>query len=386
MNKLNISKFPALFLITILCLFSIYPALSQQEKPVVKAEKPGISKVLFGTIEGTSIYEYTLRNSKGMLVKVINYGASISDIVTPDKNGIMGSVAFGFDSLKSYTGGQNALMGAAVGRVANRIANGKFTLDGKEYVLTANIHGGKKGFDRRIWNANEINSGSDVALKMSYFSKDGEEGFPGNLNVTIVYTLTKNNELKIDYKATTDKTTHVNFTNHTYFNLSGGKEENILKTELSIQSDEYLQADKGNIPTGNLIKVKGTPLDFTTAHPIGSCIEGSPSLKSGNGYDLTYVLRNQSGKLAVAAKAYEPLSGRVMTVYTTEPGLVFYTGNHLNPGVIGRGQKPSTKNAAFCLETQHYPDAANQPKFPSTVLKAGATYQSHTVYKFSTAL
>ncbi len=382
MIKLNYrSIFPTLLFILNLCL-SI-SALAQQKKTTVKVEKSGISKVLFGTIEGIKIYEYTLKNNKGMLVKVINYGASITDIITPDKYGVMGSVAFGFDSLKSYTGGQNALMGAAVGRVANRIANGKFTLDGKEYVLTANIHGGKKGFDRHIWNAKELLVSKDVVLKMSYFSKDGEEGFPGNLNVTIVYTLTPNNELKIDYKAITDKTTHVNFTNHSYFNLSGGKEENVLKTVLSIQADEYLEADRGNIPTGTLIKVKGTPLDFTTPHPIGSLINESPALKSGNGYDLTYVLRNQSGKLALAAKAYESVSGRTLSVYTTEPGLVFYTGNHLNPGVIGRGQKPSAKNAAFCLETQHYPDAANQPKFPSTVLKAGETYQSHTVYKFS---
>lgn len=338
--------------------------------PVLAVEEPGITKKRFGEIDGITIYEYSLKNSRGMLVKVINYGASITDIVTPDRNGQFSSVVFGFDSLSSYTGGQNALMGAAVGRVANRIAKGKFTLDGKQYTLTANIHGGKKGFDRQIWQAEEL-KGKDPALKMTYFSKDGEEGFPGNLRVSITYTLTGKNELKIDYRASTDKTTHVNFTNHSYFNLSGGKDETALNTELTILSDQYLEADKDNIPTGKLVEVKGTAMDFTKPRKIGQ------------DYDLTFVLRNQTGKLALAATAYEPLSGRVLKAYTTEPGLVFYVGNHLNPGVIGRGQKPSIKNAAFCLETQHYPDAANQPDFPSTVLKPGEIYQSHTIYKFS---
>ncbi|RZK79512.1 MAG: galactose mutarotase [Pedobacter sp.] len=341
-------------------------------------------KSLFGDIDGKPIYEYTLRNSNGMLVKVINYGASISDIITPDKYGKMGSVAFGFDSLKSYTGPQNALMGATVGRVANRIADGKFSLDGKEYVLTANIHGGKKGFDRRIWEVEEVPGKKNTAIRFSYFSKDGEEGFPGNLKVSVTYTLTNNNELKIDYKAVTDKATHVNLTNHTYFNLSGGTAENVLNTQLSILADEYLEAGKGNIPTGVIVKTAATPFDFSTVKAIGSRINGEDKDATiSNGYDLTYVLRNQSGKLALAAKAYEPVSGRTMFVYTTEPGLVFYTGNHLNPGVIGRGKKPSVKYAAFCLETQHYPDAANQSTFPTTVLKPGNTYKSQTIYKFT---
>jgi aldose 1-epimerase len=346
--------------------------------------KPGITKAFFGETAGQQIYQYTLKNSNGMQVKVISYGASITDIITADKNGNMGSVVFGFDSLSAYTGRQNALMGAVVGRVANRIANGKFTLDSKEYQLTSNIHGGRQGFDKKIWKAEELVGDEEVSLKMSYFSKDGEEGFPGNLKVNIIYTLTDKNELKIDYSATTDKTTHINLTNHSYFNLSGEKAETVAETELRILADQYLEADKNNIPTGTILEVKGTPLDFTRGQPIGQRImEDHPALKMGNGYDLTYVLRNQRGKLKLAAVAYEPLSGRVLQAYTTEPGLVFYTGNHLNPGIIGRGQKPSIKYAAFCLETQHYPDSPNKPAFPSTVLKPEEIFKSQTVFKFS---
>jgi aldose 1-epimerase len=319
-----------------------------------------------------------------MQVKLISYGASITDIIAPDKKGHMGSVVFGFDSLSGYTGRQNALMGAVVGRVANRIAGGKFTLGGKEYKLSSNIHGGRQGFDKKIWKVEEISKANEAGLKMSYFSKDGEEGYPGNLNVDITYTLNSRNELKIDYHATTDQATHVNLTNHSYFNLSGGQAANVADTELNILADQYLEADKDNIPTGKILGVKGTPLDFTTAQPIGKRIaDDHPALKMGNGYDLTYVLRNQGGKLKLAAKAYEPLSGRVLEAYTTEPGLVFYTGNHLNPGVIGRGQRPSVKYAAFCLETQHYPDSPNKPIFPGTILKPGEIYKSQTVFRFS---
>jgi aldose 1-epimerase len=348
------------------------------------AEKPSISKAFFGETEGQKIYQYTLKNSSGMLVKVINYGGSITDIITPDKNGEPGSVVLGFDSLKSYTGGMNALMGACVGRVANRISNKKFTLDGKEYILTSNIHGGLQGFNKKIWKIEELSGSKEVALKMTYFSKDGEEGFPGNLNVTIIYTLTNNNELKINYTATTDKATPVVLTNHTYFNLSAGKEDKALNTELTILADRFLEATPGPFPTGNMTDVKGTPFDFTKPEKIGKRIADKyEQLTMVNGYDLTYVLRNQTGRLALAASAYEPLSGREMQVYTTEPGLVFYSGNYLSEKVIGRGEKPSTKNGAFCLETQHFPDSPNQPKFPNTILRPGETFTSQTIYKFS---
>ncbi|MFV0592856.1 MAG: aldose epimerase family protein [Draconibacterium sp.] len=339
--------------------------------------KNSIQKRDFGKTGGQQVYEYTLKNSNGMQVKVINYGATISDIITPDKDGNLASVVLGFDSLEEYEGGKNALMGAAVGRVANRILGAKFTLDGKVYKLSSFIHGGVAGFDKKFWNIEELPGKKEVALKLTYFSKDGEEGYPGNLTVTIIYTLTSQNELKIDYKATTDKATPVVLTNHTYFNLSGGKAAKVADTELSIQADQYLEAEGQNIPTGRLLDVKGTPLNFSTPHPIGSRID------EAGGYDLTYVLRNQSGKLALAASAYEPLSGRKMDVFTTEPGVVFYTGNHLNEGITGRNGKSFTKYGAFCLETQHYPDSPNQPTFPNCILRPGKTFHSQTIYKFS---
>ena len=315
-----------------------------------------------------------------MMVTVINYGATITDIITPDKNGEMGNVVLGFDSLNSYTGRMNALMGACVGRVAGRISNKKFILDGKEYNLSSMIHGGVLGFHKRFWEIMEIHGNNWVGLQLSYFSKDGEEGFPGNLNVTVTYCLTNNNEVKIDYTATTDKATPVILTNHTYFNLSGGKEAKVLNTELTIFADQYLEAANDLIPTGKYLKVKGTPFDFTSPKLIG---KGMEETNMGNGYDLTYALRNNSGRLSLVASAYEPLTGRVMDVYTTEPGLAFYIGNHLNDRIIGRYGKPMSKNGAFCLETQHFPDSPNRPEFPNTILRPGETFKSQTVYKFS---
>jgi len=349
-------------------------------QPADKAGMPSINKALFGETEGQKIFEYTLTNSHGMQVKVISYGGTISDIITPDKNGEMASVVLGFDSLKSYTGHANSLMGAVVGRVANRISDKKFTLDGNEYTLSSFIHGGIGGFHKRIWNIEEVPGKKDVALKMTYFSKDGEEGYPGNLNVTIVYTLTNQDELKIDYSAVTDKATPLVLTNHTYFNLSGGKDSKVLNTGITILADRYLEWGDDNIPTGRILDVKETPFDFTTPQLIGKRIV---DVKNATGYDLTYALRDQSGKLALAAHAYEPLSGRTIEVYTTEPGVVFYTSNHLTERVIGRGQKPFTKYGAFCLETQHFPDSPNKPQFPNCILRPGETFKSQTIYKFS---
>jgi len=346
--------------------------------------KPSITKAPYGELTGQKIYEYTMTNTNGMQVKVINYGGTLTDIITPDRDGKMGSVVLGFDSLKVYTGRMNALMGAIVGRVANRITDKRFKIDGTEYVLASNIHGGPKGFDKQIWNIEEIPGSKEVALKLTYFSSDGDQGYPGNLKVTLVYTLTNNNELKLNYTATTDKATPVILTNHTYFNLSGGKEADVKGTELTVASDQFLEATPGPFPTGKLLPVKGTPFDFTSPTKIGAHIlDTAKQLTQVNGYDLTFALRNQTGKMALAATAYEPTSGRLLQCYTTEPGLVFYTGNHLNPGVIGRGGKPSVKNAAFCLETMHYPDSPNIPQFPNTILRPGEIFKSETVYKFS---
>ncbi|MBN2163486.1 MAG: galactose-1-epimerase [Pontiellaceae bacterium] len=341
---------------------------------------PSIHKRAFGEADGKKVYEYTLKNCNGMQVKVINYGASISDIITPDRDGTPASVVLGFDTLEEYKGGKNALMGATVGRFANRISDAKFTLDGQEYNLSSYIHGGAAGFDKKFWDIIEVPGENEVALQLTYFSKDGEEGFPGNLNVTVTYTLTNQNELKIDYRATTDKATPLVLTNHTYFNLSGGKDAKTVNTELSILADRYLEAGAQNIPTGRMLDVKGTPMDFSMPQLIGSRIDETGN---GGGYDLTYALRNQSGNLALAATAYEPLSGRKMDVYTTEPGLVFYTGNHLHEGITGRGGKSFSKFGAFCLETQHYPDSPNKPTFPNCILRPGETFRSQTIFRFS---
>lgn len=346
-----------------------------------QSKKTTISKEFYGETGGEKIHQYTLKNSKGMQVKVINYGGTVTDIITPDKNGQMESVVLGFDSLRPYTGRENSLFGSTVGRVANRISNARFQLDGKVYTLSSNIHGGSLGFDRKVWNIEEYKAGKSASLKMSYLSKDGEEGFPGNLLVTITYTLTQYNELKIDYLATTDKATPVVLTNHSYFNLSGSKSANVLKTELTIFADKYLESGNENVPTGKILDVNGTPFDFTSPQQIGKRIE---DIKDGNrGYDLTFVLRNQTGKPALAAKAFEPISGRVMEVFTTEPGVVFYTGNYLSNEVVGRGGKPFTQHGAFCLETQHFPDSPNQPRFPNVIVRPGETFKSQTIYKFS---
>lgn len=375
------SRLCSLLLITVYAwapahAFGLYPQQLSDRK-----SETSVSKTYFGETEGQKVYQYTLTNSNGLQVKVINYGGTITDIITPDNKGQMGSIVLGFDSLSSYTGRANALMGASVGRVANRITDKRFTLDGKEYILTSNIHGGMKGFDKRVWAIDAPRDKKEAAIQMTYFSKDGEEGFPGNLQVTITYTLTEANELKIDYSAKTDQATPVILTNHSYFNLSGGKDNKALNTELTIHADQYLEASEGNFPTGKRLDVKGTPFDFTSPQLIGLRIA---DVKQNNGYDLTYVLRNQSGKLALAATAYDSLSGRAMEVYTTEPGVVFYTGNYLSERTKGRGGKPFAKNGAFCLETQHFPDSPNHPDFPNSILRPGETYQSQTVYKFMT--
>ncbi|WP_186292702.1 aldose epimerase family protein [Mucilaginibacter corticis] len=343
-------------------------------------QNPSGTKIFFGEAEGQKIYQYTLQNSNGMQVKVINYGATITDIIIPDKNGEMGDVVLGFDSLSQYLSKDNARMGAIRGRVTNRIANNKFSIDGKEYKVITSKNGEVLGLNKRIWNIEEIPGDKEAGLKVTYLSKDGEEGFPGDLDLTVIYTLTNKNELKINYKVTTDKPTPVVLTSHSYFNLSGGKADKVLSTEMQFFADQYLETTNGGIPTGNLLDVKATQFDFTQPKQIGKRIA---DFNNGDGYDLTYVLHNQTGKLALAAIAYEPISGRVMKTYTTEPGVVFYTGNGFNDKVRGKGGKTFTKHGAFCLETQHYPDSPNQPKFANVILRPGEIFTSETVYQFS---
>lgn len=374
MNKLRIT-----FCISFLSFLSLLTENVFSQNPV-GTKKSFITKKLMGKVQEQDVFQYTLQNKTGMHVHLLTYGAAITNIVTPDKYGKMSSVVLGFDSLSQYAGSENQLLGSTVGRVANRISDKKFTLDGQQYTLSSDIHGGVNGFDKRIWKAKEILKKNEPAVEMTYFSPDGEEGFPGNLQVTVTFTLKNNNELVIDYKASTDKATPLVLTNHTYFNLSGGKDRKALDTQLTVFADQFLEFGDGSMPTGNILNVKETPFDFTTSKTIGKDIEKVQ--RYTNGYDVTFVLRNQTGKLTLAAKAYEPLSGREMEVYTTEPGVVFYSGNWLSEKLKGRGGLPYTKNGAFCLETQHYPNSINTPAFPDTVVRPGQNFASQTIYKF----
>jgi aldose 1-epimerase len=341
---------------------------------------------LFGkTKDGQDVQVFTLINTHGLRVKLIDYGATVISVETPDKDGKLANITLGFPSLEGYLQ-RHPYFGSTVGRYGNRIAGGKFKLDGKEYTLATNngpnhLHGGNKGFDAMLWKAEPIKKPSEVGVKFSYTSPDGEEGYPGTLQVTATYTLTNNNELRIDYSATTDKATVVNLTNHCYWNLAGAGSGTILQHELTLAADQYLPIDETSIPTGKPADVKGTPFDFTTPHTIGERIdEVKKAPHQTKGYDHCYVLRGQAGQLELAAKAKDPASGRVMEIFTTEPGIQLYCGNFLGGGAGEAGYK---QHEAFCLETQHYPDAPNQPSFPTTLLKPGETFRSTTLHKFS---
>jgi aldose 1-epimerase len=347
------------------------------------------TKSSFGkTPEGDAVDLYVLTNKNGMEVAITTYGGAVVSIKVPDRSGKLGDVVLGYDSLDGYIN-DKANLGVLVGRYANRIGHAQFSLDGKTYTLAKNngensLHGGVKGFGKVLWKAREVPGKDGQALELSYLSKDGEEGFPGNLKVTVIYTLTDANELRIAYSATTDKTTVVNLTNHSYFNLAGPGSGAILGTQLTIEADKFTPVDSGLIPTGELREVAGTPFDFRKATAIGARIEANDEqIKLGGGYDHNFVLRRRGGDpISLAARAVEPTTGRVLEVWTTEPGIQFYTGNFLD-GVRGKGGVSYTKRSAFCLETQHFPDSPNQPKFPSVALKPGGRYQTTTVYKFS---
>jgi aldose 1-epimerase len=351
-------------------------------------EKLSVKKEAFGkTDDGVEIDQYILTNANGMTAKIMTYGAILVELDVPDRDGKIGDVVLGFDNLKDYLA-KNPHFGSTVGRVANRIAKGKFTLDGKEYTLAVNngpnsLHGGLKGFDKKIWKAAPKEASNAAAVELSYVSKDGEEGYPGNLTATVVYTLTNGNALRIDYVATTDKATPVNLTNHSYFNLAGTKSGDILGHELMIAAEKYTPTDDTQIPTGEIKPVKDTPLDFTTPRRIGDRIDQMKS-SPGGGYDHNFVL-NSGGKEepGFAARASEPNTGRIMEMFTTEPGVQFYTGNYLDGKLTGRGGVAYKKHAGFCLEAQHFPDSVHQENFPSIILKPGETYHQTTIYKFS---
>ncbi len=345
-----------------------------------------VEKKLFGKMpDGTDVNLYTLTNANGMQAGIIEYGGAVASLTAPDRTGKFADVVLGMDDLDGYRN-QTAYFGALIGRYGNRIGHGRFKLDGKTYTLPKNngentLHGGNAGFDKKLWTVKEAQSADGPAIELTYVSKDGEEGFPGTLNARVVYTLTNNNELKIDYEATTDKDTVVNLTNHSYFNLAadGG---DILQHQVMINADRFTPVDAGLIPTGELKAVKGTPFDFTQSTAIGARIDAKDDqLVKGKGYDHNWVLNGGSG-LVKAAEVYEPKTGRVMEVMTTEPGLQFYTGNFLDGTLKAKGHVIPFRGG-LCMETQHFPDSPNKPSFPSTELKPGQTYKTTTVYRFS---
>jgi aldose 1-epimerase len=337
------------------------------------------------TPEGTPVELYVLKSGT-MTAKVMTYGAILAELHVPDRTGKIADVVLGFDTLAGYLAG-HPYFGATTGRVANRVAGGKFTLDGKDYTLAVNngpnsLHGGLKAFDKVVWKAEDASGPAGPAVKLTYVSPDGEEGYPGNLTVTVTYTVTPDHELKIDYTAVTDKATPVNLTNHSYFNLGGPAAGDILGHELTLAADEYTPADETLVPTGKLAPVKGTPLDFTSPTRIGARfdqLEGEP-----RGYDHNYVLRGDGKTPALGARVYDPESGRLMEMFTTEPGVQFYTANFLDGTLKGKGGVVYKKHQAFCLEAQHFPDSIHHANFPTTVLRPGETYRQTTIYKFST--
>ena len=352
--------------------------------------KSTMKKESFGkTEDGQPVDLYTLTNKNGMEARITNFGGIVVSLKVPDRKGTLDDVVLGYDSIDGYLTNK-AFLGAIIGRYGNRIAKGQFQLDGATYNVPKNdgensLHGGIKGFNKRLWTAKDVSGGKGQALELTYLSKDGEEGYPGSLSVKVVYTLTDQNELEVDYSATTDKTTVVNLTNHSYFNLKGQGNGDILEHQLTIHADRFTPVSQSLIPTGELRPVKGTPFDFTKATAIGARIDADDQqIKFGRGYDHNWVLNDGGkGKMFVAAEAYEPTTGRVLQVLTTEPGVQFYTGNFLDGSITGKGGKVYNKRYAFCLETQHYPDSPNHPDFPTTTLKPGQKYQTTTIFKFS---
>jgi aldose 1-epimerase len=336
--------------------------------------------------DGTPVQLFTLTNSKGAVAKITNFGATLTEVWMPDRTGRKRDIVLGFDSLDGYLG-KEPYFGATVGRYANRIANGQFTLDGKTYQLAINdppnsLHGGTVGFDRKVWKAEPIDVPHAASVKFSYHSPDGEENYPGNLDVTVQYTLTDDDELKLDYTATTDKDTILNLTNHTYWNLAGADSGNVLKQVLMLNADSYTPVNANLIPTGEVPAVAGTPFDFTKPMALGSRIT-DPLVQAHKGYDVNFVVNGTPGTMRLAARATDPDSGRTMEVWTTEPGIQLYTSNYLDGTLNGKRGIHYKQYGAFALETQHYPDSINQPSFPPVILRPGQTFHEATTYKFS---
>ena len=348
---------------------------------------------VFGKLkDGRDVHVFSLVNAAGFRADIIEYGAIVTRLVTPDRTGKLADVTLGFDNIDDYLT-RSQSYGAIVGRVGNRISGGKFSIDGKDYPLVTNtgrgefrstLHGGKVGFDKVLWTGEATTREGQPAVRMRYTSADGEEGFPGKLEAQVLYSVTADNGLRIDYTITTDKPTPVNLTNHAYFNLKGEGEGDILDHELEVRASRYTPANAGLYPTGEILPVSDTPFDFTKPHLIGERIAADhPQTKLANGYDHNFVLDSKGGSLALAAIVREPTTGRILEVFTTEPGVQFYTANGLNDRRGGKAGKPYVRRGGFCLETQHFPDSVNQPSFPNTILRPGETFRSTTIYRFS---
>jgi len=368
-----------------LVLIGFAATCTAQTAAVAKGAR--VDRSNFGkTKDGVAVDLYTLTNSQGMIAKVMTYGALLTELHVPDRTGSFRDVVLGFKTLAGYEGA-HPYFGATIGRVCNRIAKGMFKLNGQEYALATNngpnhLHGGVKGFDKRVWRSQLVPATDGVAVKFTYVSADMEEGYPGALTATVTYTLTNRNELRLDYTATTDKPTIVNLTNHSYFNLAGDGQGDILGHELMLMADRYTPVDDTLIPTGEIASVRGTVMDFTRFTPVGSRISQVPG-PAPVGYDHNYVLNHGGGVLAMSATVREPGSGRIMDVLTSEPGVQFYTGNFLDGTITGKAGVAYAKHAGFCLETQHFPDSINHPNFPPVVLQADRTFKSTTVYRFA---
>jgi len=362
------------------CCIPLMPSLSAS---------PGVTQKPFGTADGKEVSLYTLRNASGAEATITNYGGIVVTLLVPDRTGKMVDVVLGYDDLAGYIK-TTPYFGALIGRYGNRIAQGKFTLDGKTYNLAVNdgantLHGGLKGFDKVVWSARPVESKLGAALELTYLSKDGEEGYPGNLSVTAVYTLTNDNSLRVDFTAHTDKATVANLTHHSYFNLAGSGD--ILDHLVTINADRFTPVDKGLIPTGELKPVEGTPFDFRKATAIGARIKADDAqLKAGGGYDHNWIVNQKvAGELGLQARIECPRTGIVLEVSSTEPAVQFYSGNFLDSTITGKKGQVYAHRTGFCFEPQHYPDSPNQPAFPSTVLRPGQTYQNTIIYKFSVA-
>ena len=339
------------------------------------------------TRDGVAVSVYTLTNKNGVTARITNYGGIVVSLMVPDRNGKMADVVLGFDSLDGYLQNPGPFFGALIGRYGNRIGHARFTLDGRVYQVDRNdaensLHGGARGFDKRVWTPKEL---TDGGLELRYLSRDGEEGYPGNLRANATYHLTDANELRIDYGASTDKDTVINLTNHSYFNLEGAGTGDILDHRLMLNADRFTPVDAGLIPTGELQEVAGSPFDFRTSTSIGARIEvNNEQLRAGKGYDHNWVLNRGSDGLTLAARIVESSTGRILEVFTTQPGVQFYAGNFLDGTIKGKGGKVYGRRSGFCLETQHFPDSPNKPAFPTTELKPGQRFQSTTVFRFST--